>query len=65
LQSPAPDQAPQPAAVRYSRAIQKMHHCKAARQGLRAGMPLAYKEAKIFTAAYHTRLFFTNGLPAS
>jgi hypothetical protein len=42
-----------------------MHHCKAARQGLRAGMPLAYKEAKIFTAAYHTRLFFTNGLPAS
>ncbi|MFL6719770.1 MAG: hypothetical protein ACJ8G3_25785 [Burkholderiaceae bacterium] len=33
--------------------------------GLRAGMPLAYKEADIFPDAYHTRLFFNNGLLAS
>ncbi|WP_194713171.1 hypothetical protein [Noviherbaspirillum soli] len=36
-----------------------------ARQGLRAGILLAYREAKIFPGAYHTRLFFINGLPAS
>lgn len=34
-------------------------------QGLRAGMPIACKEAKIVAGAYHTRLFFTNGFPAS
>ena len=41
------------------------HLARRARQGLRPGMLLACKEAKIFPDAYHTRLFFINGLPAS
>jgi len=50
----------QPALVEATRGT-----CQTTRQGLRAGMLLAYKEAKIFPDAYHTRLFFINGMPAS